>query len=79
MRRPIRPILVCLAVLAAPVARAGDGVIEISQSCALAVSGCFAGDAPGFPITITAAAPARSFRLTSDLGPLRNTDTAIRA
>ncbi len=77
MRRSNRLVLACLAAFAPQVAGAGDGVLEISQICALSASGCFAGDAPGFPVTITTATPARSFRLTSDLGPLRNIDTAI--
>jgi hypothetical protein len=60
--RLARTILL-LALAAAPAsARAGDGVIEINQSCALA--GCFAGDAAGFPVTIDASG---SYRLTSNL------------
>ena len=44
-------------------ADAGDGVREINQVCAT-VTGCFAGDAAGFPVTITTAG---SHRLTSNL------------
>lgn len=44
-------------------ARATDGVLEIGQTCAVN-TGCFAGDAPGYPVTITAAG---SYRLTSNL------------
>lgn len=48
----------------APAAGATDGVREISQVCA-EQTGCFAGDAPGLPVTIV---DAGSYRLT---GPLR--------
>lgn len=51
------------AGLLAPPAIAGDGVLEINQTCALQ-TGCFAGDTPGFPVTI---ATAGSYRLTSNL------------
>ncbi|MEZ4280284.1 MAG: right-handed parallel beta-helix repeat-containing protein [Myxococcota bacterium] len=44
---------------------AGDGVLEINQTCAVQ-TGCFAGDAAGLPITIDGSA-GRSYRLTSDL------------
>jgi hypothetical protein len=58
--------LLCIAVafVAAP-AWAADGVLEIHQSCAEG-AGCFAGDAPGFPVTIGGSA-GRSYRLTGDL------------
>ena len=66
-------LLVGLANLAlAPVARAGDGVLEINQACAEG-DGCFPGDGPGLPVQITNAAPATSFRLTSDLVVPTNT------
>jgi hypothetical protein len=42
---------------------ATDGVREINQTCAVE-TGCFFGDAPGFPVTITSAG---SYRLTSNL------------
>ena len=45
------------------IARAVDGVVEISQTCAT-TGGCFAGDSAGFPITITTAG---SYRLTGNL------------
>ena len=32
---------------------ASDGVVEINQTCAI-TTGCFAGDASGFPVTIQA-------------------------
>jgi hypothetical protein len=51
------------ALFSAEPARAGQGVIEISQVCAIS-TGCFAGDTPGFPVTI---ASAGSYRLTSNL------------
>lgn len=41
---------------------AADGVVEINQACAL--TGCFPGDSPGFPITISAEG---SYLLTSEL------------
>jgi len=50
-----------LAAVAVP-AWASEGVIEISQTCAL--TGCFPGDDPGFPVTLVASG---SYRLTSDL------------
>jgi parallel beta-helix repeat protein len=68
---------VLFSTLATP-AFASDGVLEINQACAVN-TGCFAGDAAGFPVTITSSAPARSFRLTSDLGPLPAAKTAIDA
>lgn len=59
------PLLVAAVLLATwPLAsRADPGVLEIDQACAV-VTGCFAGDAPGFPVTISAPG---SYRLTSDL------------
>lgn len=53
--------LLCSFLLASE-ASAADGRLEISQACAQ--SGCFAGDAPGFPVTIVARG---SYLLTSDL------------
>ncbi len=44
-------------------ASASDGVLEINQACATG-PGCFSGDSPGFPVTITFGG---SYRLTSDL------------
>lgn len=60
----MRLYLISLLVLtfAAP-ALAVDGVLEINQTCAVQ-TGCFAGDASGFPVTITATG---SYLLTSDL------------
>jgi len=83
MRLPLRPTLpaavaaAAVLVLSLPVSsRAADGVLEISQTCATQ-TGCFTGDAAGFPVTITAAAPARSFRLTSDLQVATADTTAV--
>ena len=44
---------------------AGDGVLEINQTCAVE-TGCFSGDGPGFPVTIDGTA-GKSYRLTGDL------------
>jgi hypothetical protein len=46
-----------------PAARAADGVLEISQTCAVQ-TGCFPGDGPDFPVEIT---QPGSYRLTGDL------------
>lgn len=63
----MRKTFLVLPFLLAPLAaRAGDGVLEINATCA-ASPGCFAGDDPGYPVTITTAAGGSSFRLTSDL------------
>lgn len=71
-------------LLAASGAHAGDGVLEINQTCAIE-TGCFAGDAAGFPVTITGnlaiaengSAGSKSFRLTSDLTVSSSSTTAI--
>ena len=60
MRSLLTPFL--LFALATP-ALAVDGVLEINQTCAVQ-TGCFAGDSPGFPVTIT---QPGSYRLTSNL------------
>ena len=66
-----------LAVLlfrAAPSA-AGDGVLEIHQACVS--TGCFAGDAAGYPVTLSTSG---SYRLTSNLlVPDVNTDAIVVA
>lgn len=65
-----------LALCAASNASASDGVAEINDTCAVQ-TGCFAGDAAGYPVTITGAA-GPSYRLTSDLLlPDENTDGII--
>ncbi len=56
-------ILILLSI--ASVATASDGLVELDQLCAVS-TGCTAGDAPGFPITITGDG-GRSFVLVSDL------------
>ena len=45
------------------IARAVDGVFEINETCA-ETTGCFDGDAPGWPVTIESSG---SYRLTSNL------------
>ena len=59
-------VAVTVVAVGAIDARADAGQLEINQTCAVE-TGCFPGDAPGFPVTIDAAAIASSFRLTSDL------------
>jgi hypothetical protein len=53
----------CSSLLLSSSARASDGVLEISQACALA-GGCFPGDGVGFPVEVASSA---SYRLTSNL------------
>jgi hypothetical protein len=60
MRSTLIPML--LLALAGP-AFAVDGVLEINQTCAIQ-TGCFSGDTPGFPVTISTPG---SYRLTSNL------------
>jgi hypothetical protein len=55
----VLPLLLLIAAGAA----ASDGVLEINQTCALQ-TGCFDGDAPGFPVTL---GQPGSYRLTSNL------------
>ena len=55
--------LALMALLAAPPARAVDGVIEINQAAVLA-GGVTPGDTPDFPVTISAPG---SYRLTANL------------
>lgn len=62
----------CAVILAAGVARGAEGVLEISQTCALV--GCFAGDTAGFPVTT---APAGNYILTSNLTVPNANTTAI--
>lgn len=66
-------LLLLAAGLAGKPAHAVDGVVEINETCAVQ-TGCFSGDAPGYPITIDGSA-GRSYRLTSGLVvPDENTD-----
>lgn len=58
-----------VGLLVAATAHAGDGRIEINQACV--AEGCFAGDAPGFPVTTVASG---SYVLTSNL-TVPNADT----
>lgn len=59
----MRSILTLLLLALATPAFAADGVHEINQTCAVQ-TGCFAGDAAGFPVQITASG---SYILTSNL------------
>lgn len=59
----MRPILILLLLTLATPALAVDGVLEINQACAV-LTGCFQGDAAGFPVTISSPG---SYRLTSNL------------
>lgn len=58
-----RALVGCCLLLFATIARATDGVIEISQAGALAGDPA-TGDLPGFPLTLSSSG---SYRLTSDL------------
>jgi len=62
--------LLCLALAVAGAAYAGDGVLEINQSCV--ATGCFAGDTAGFPVTI---ATSGSYRLTSNIADVSSAIT----
>ena len=55
--------VVTIAIALTGPAFAGEGVLEINQTCATA-TGCFAGDTAGFPVTI---ATLGSYRLTGNL------------
>ena len=63
--RKLPPIALAAISMAVAPALAGDGVLEINHACA-ARTGCFPGDAPGYPVTIGGDA-GHSYRLTSDL------------
>jgi hypothetical protein len=56
-------ILAACSLALTPIAHAVDGVLEINQTCAMN-TGCFSGDAAGFPVTLTSTG---SYRLTSNL------------
>jgi hypothetical protein len=60
-------------LLFASAAHAADGKLEINQHCAT-VTGCFAGDTPGFPV---ATDPGKSYVLTSSLTVAEADTTAI--
>jgi hypothetical protein len=55
---------ILLAILWSMEGLAAEGVLEINQVCATSPSGCFTGDAAGFPVTLTAKG---SYILTSNL------------
>lgn len=55
-------------------ALASDGILEINQACATQ-SGCFTGDAPGFPVIIS---QAGSYQLTSNLSEQDRSRSLIR-
>ena len=68
-RRICTSLAAALAGLLALPSHAAEGALEINQACAVS-TGCFAGDAPGFPVTIQAppAGPGSgSYRLTGNL------------
>ena len=54
-------LVAVFASIAAPGA-ASDGVLEINQTCAVN-TGCFPGDAPGFPVHLDGT-PSKSYALT---------------
>lgn len=56
-------LLFASALVASAPALAAEGVLELSHTCATA-TGCFAGDAAGYPVTISFSG---AYRLTSDL------------
>ena len=63
-RSTLLPIVLSLILtFASSLASATDGVLEINQTCAYQ-TGCFSGDAPGLPVTITGSG---SYLLTSNL------------
>ena len=72
----LRSIVSVSLLFAATPALSGDGVVEINQTCAEAVGGCFCGDAQFLPVTITGCA-GRSYRLTGDLSLKNPTTTGI--
>jgi hypothetical protein len=57
-----RVSIVLFVLLSAPAAWASDGRLEINDACA--ATGCFPGDAPGYPVTISTRG---SYVLTSNL------------
>lgn len=72
-----RFVLFLIFLLSTPAALAADGVLEINAACAVN-SGCFAGDAAGYPVTIDSTAGSHGFRLTSDLVISSSNTTAIQ-
>jgi hypothetical protein len=68
------PLALAAAVAFGATAHAGDGVLEINQTCA-ATTGCFPGDSAGFPVTIETDG---AYQLTSDLTLATANETAIQ-
>jgi hypothetical protein len=75
MQRMVWAFRTLILVVCVGDARAVDGVLEISQTCALAAGGCFPGDVAGYPVTI---AQPGSYRLTSNLQVADANSTAIQ-
>ncbi len=72
MRSTTRSSLCLLALLLAAPATGQPGVLEINRACATG-PGCFPGDAPGFPVTITSGGSYRlSGNLSSNIGSPQN-------
>lgn len=72
----LAPVLALLLAATAPgMARAGEGIVEINSVCAT-LTGCFAGDTAGYPVTIVMGS-GTSFRLTGDLVVPTSNDDAI--
>jgi hypothetical protein len=63
---------VAVAISFAAAAQAADGVLEINQACV--ATGCFPGDAPGFPVLGQA---SKSYVLTSNLIVPNGTTSAV--
>lgn len=68
-----RSIPALVALLSALPALGATGALEINQTCATE-TGCFAGDAPGFPVTITTPG---SYQLTGNLSVSTDTDATL--
>jgi hypothetical protein len=62
----MRGFCLLAAIFVASSAFAGDGRIEINQTCATA-TGCHPNDSPGFPVSMNFTGAALSYVLTSDL------------
>lgn len=62
MRHVIQIVLASTLLCAAAVANADLGALEINQACV--AEGCFPGDGPGFPVTLTASG---NYALTGNL------------
>lgn len=73
MTRLAAAAIAAALTLAAGVAQASDGRLEINQTCALA--GCFPGDSPGFPVTLGS---DKSYVLTSSLTLPSDSGTGIQ-